>query len=361
MDAKMDDEDALRALLTAKLRSLGLAGVVAYGLLNTLCVTHKRRACIELDVSELRRAKDHCMELRCQAKPSLKGEHKHAFYDASLSLLHSHPFLSIRALDVILAPPFLKMVVGHSCFVPKLVRPSELLRARCARIETHMSLIVPQVYLCSCAVRHKTKIPHNAMMSSPMVIGSAPMPLLHLHARVAFTQGISISIQDLMGHEGQALPRLACVFMATLEVPCRQVPQGLGAAAAVRSFLTVFATVWAGSQVTKIARAAGALFLAPFVDRAMVRQSTRSDDEAQAEQLLANLPAHCGLCCGLFVDACCIPQTNQPLPDFAGDPVLQAEAQIKAAASDARMLYSHRVPRSMQAFARIVFVGKLGH
>ncbi len=36
-----------------------------------------------------------------------------------------------------------------------------------------------------------------------------------------------------------------------------QVPHGQGLAAAAKSFLAVFATVWAGSQVTKVARAAG--------------------------------------------------------------------------------------------------------
>jgi len=45
-----------------------------------------------------------------------------------------------------------------------------------------------------------------------------------------------------------------------------KVPQGQGLAGAAKAFLGVFATVWAGSQVTKLARAAGALFMAPVVD-----------------------------------------------------------------------------------------------
>jgi len=54
-----------------------------------------------------------------------------------------------------------------------------------------------------------------------------------------------------------------------------KVPQGAGAASAAKSFLAVFGTVWAGSQVTKLARAAGAVVLAPIVDRALdVVQST---------------------------------------------------------------------------------------
>lgn len=41
---------------------------------------------------------------------------------------------------------------------------------------------------------------------------------------------------------------------------------GLGLQAAARKFIEVFAMVWAGSQVTKLPRAAGALAVAPVVD-----------------------------------------------------------------------------------------------
>ncbi|PRW60029.1 TY4B-J: Transposon Ty4-J Gag-Pol poly [Chlorella sorokiniana] len=48
-----------------------------------------------------------------------------------------------------------------------------------------------------------------------------------------------------------------------------KVPRGLGLAVTAQKFLTVMAAVWAGSQVTKVPRAAAALVLAPLVDRLM--------------------------------------------------------------------------------------------
>ncbi|KAL7157916.1 hypothetical protein ABFS83_02G107900 [Erythranthe nasuta] len=46
-------------------------------------------------------------------------------------------------------------------------------------------------------------------------------------------------------------------------------PGRMGYLAAVERFVKVMAMVWAGSQVTKIIRAGGALALAPFVDRGL--------------------------------------------------------------------------------------------
>ncbi|CAM6101798.1 unnamed protein product [Calypogeia fissa] len=46
-------------------------------------------------------------------------------------------------------------------------------------------------------------------------------------------------------------------------------PGGLGFGPAAQRFLKVFAAVWAGSQMTKLLRAAGALSLAPIVDRGL--------------------------------------------------------------------------------------------
>ncbi|GJN33868.1 hypothetical protein PR202_gb22496 [Eleusine coracana subsp. coracana] len=46
-------------------------------------------------------------------------------------------------------------------------------------------------------------------------------------------------------------------------------PGRMGYAAAVERFLKLMAMVWAGSQVTKVFRAGGALALAPFVDRGL--------------------------------------------------------------------------------------------
>ncbi|KAF6163846.1 hypothetical protein GIB67_024701 [Kingdonia uniflora] len=46
-------------------------------------------------------------------------------------------------------------------------------------------------------------------------------------------------------------------------------PGRMGYTAAVGRFLKIMAMVWAGSQVTKLVRAGGALALAPFVDRGL--------------------------------------------------------------------------------------------
>jgi hypothetical protein len=54
-----------------------------------------------------------------------------------------------------------------------------------------------------------------------------------------------------------------------------RVPAGLGAAAAARRFAEVFAITWAGSQVTKLARAGGALLLAPVASALLDRVEAR--------------------------------------------------------------------------------------
>lgn len=48
-----------------------------------------------------------------------------------------------------------------------------------------------------------------------------------------------------------------------------KVQPGMGLSATMRKFAEVFALTWAGSQVTKIPRAAGAIVIAPFIDRAL--------------------------------------------------------------------------------------------
>ncbi|KAF8065526.1 hypothetical protein HT031_003127 [Scenedesmus sp. PABB004] len=64
------------------------------------------------------------------------------------------------------------------------------------------------------------------------------------------------------------------------------VPHGLGAQAAAREAAKVLGLVWAGSQVTKLLRAGGALALAPAVDRglgvAVERLRLRSKGQAFA-------------------------------------------------------------------------------
>lgn len=46
-------------------------------------------------------------------------------------------------------------------------------------------------------------------------------------------------------------------------------PGKLGYLAVAKRFLKIMAMVWAGSQVTKVVRAGGALALAPVVDRGL--------------------------------------------------------------------------------------------
>ncbi|KAG7031890.1 hypothetical protein SDJN02_05931, partial [Cucurbita argyrosperma subsp. argyrosperma] len=57
----------------------------------------------------------------------------------------------------------------------------------------------------------------------------------------------------------------------------------------------IMATVWAGSQVTKLARAAGALAMAPFVDRALSWFTVKYNFKSQGKAVMAIV----GFCLGL--------------------------------------------------------------
>ncbi|KAI3445193.1 hypothetical protein Pfo_001858 [Paulownia fortunei] len=72
-------------------------------------------------------------------------------------------------------------------------------------------------------------------------------------------------------------------------------PGGMGYLAAVERFLKVLAMVWAGSQVTKLIRAGGALALAPFVDRGLSWFTVKFGFESQGKAFMAIA----GLCFGL--------------------------------------------------------------
>ncbi|KAK9283489.1 hypothetical protein L1049_011735 [Liquidambar formosana] len=72
-------------------------------------------------------------------------------------------------------------------------------------------------------------------------------------------------------------------------------PGRMGYFAAVKRFLKLMAMVWAGSQVTKLARAGGALALAPFVDRGLSWFTVKFKFESQGKAFLAIV----GLCFGL--------------------------------------------------------------
>ncbi|KAL0429471.1 UNVERIFIED_CONTAM: hypothetical protein Sradi_0573100 [Sesamum radiatum] len=72
-------------------------------------------------------------------------------------------------------------------------------------------------------------------------------------------------------------------------------PGRMGYLAAVERFLKVMAMVWAGSQVTKLIRAGGALALAPFVDRGLSWFTAKFGFESQGKAFMAIA----GLCFGL--------------------------------------------------------------
>ncbi|MCD9637997.1 hypothetical protein HAX54_021605 [Datura stramonium] len=72
-------------------------------------------------------------------------------------------------------------------------------------------------------------------------------------------------------------------------------PGRMGYLAAVERFLKVMAMVWAGSQVTKLVRAGGALALAPFVDRGLSWFTTKMKFESQGKAFVVVA----GFCFGL--------------------------------------------------------------
>ncbi|THU47362.1 hypothetical protein C4D60_Mb09t14690 [Musa balbisiana] len=74
-------------------------------------------------------------------------------------------------------------------------------------------------------------------------------------------------------------------------------PGKMGYAAAVERFLKLLATIWAGSQVTKIVRAGGALALAPFVDRGLSWFTVKFKFESKGQAFAAIA----GLCFGLVL------------------------------------------------------------
>ncbi|KAK8509526.1 hypothetical protein V6N13_061859 [Hibiscus sabdariffa] len=73
------------------------------------------------------------------------------------------------------------------------------------------------------------------------------------------------------------------------------VPGRMGYMAAVERFLKIMAMVWAGSQVTKLVRAGGALALAPFVDRGLSWFTVRFKFASQGKASMVIV----GFCFGL--------------------------------------------------------------
>ncbi|GKU91426.1 hypothetical protein SLEP1_g5305 [Rubroshorea leprosula] len=77
-------------------------------------------------------------------------------------------------------------------------------------------------------------------------------------------------------------------------------PRRMGYAAAAERFIKVMAMVWAGSQVTKLIRAGGALTLAPIVDRGLSWFTTKFKFESQGKAFMAIIVLCFGLAMMLF-------------------------------------------------------------
>ncbi|GLT88659.1 hypothetical protein SLE2022_066750 [Rubroshorea leprosula] len=77
-------------------------------------------------------------------------------------------------------------------------------------------------------------------------------------------------------------------------------PRRMGYAAAAERFIKVIAMVWAGSQVTKLIRAGGALTLAPIVDRGLSWFTTKFKFESQGKAFMAIIVLCFGLAMMLF-------------------------------------------------------------
>ncbi|OVA13828.1 hypothetical protein BVC80_1769g97 [Macleaya cordata] len=77
-------------------------------------------------------------------------------------------------------------------------------------------------------------------------------------------------------------------------------PGRMGYVAAAQRFLKLMAMVWAGSQVTKLARVGGALALAPFVDRGLSWFTMQFKFQTQGKAFMAIVGGCFGLAVLLF-------------------------------------------------------------
>ncbi|XP_050381319.1 uncharacterized protein LOC126798405 [Argentina anserina] len=77
-------------------------------------------------------------------------------------------------------------------------------------------------------------------------------------------------------------------------------PGKMGYLAAAQRFLKIMAMVWAGSQVTKLIRAGGALALAPFVDKGLSWFTVKFHFRSQGKAFAAIVGACFGLSLVLF-------------------------------------------------------------
>ncbi|XP_054816488.1 uncharacterized protein LOC129316208 isoform X2 [Prosopis cineraria] len=92
------------------------------------------------------------------------------------------------------------------------------------------------------------------------------------------------------------LPTFLFVWLYVVPAPKR-----MGYLAAVERFLKVMAMVWAGSQVTKLVRAGGALAMAPFVDRGLSWFTIKFQFESQGKAFMAIVAFCFGLAIVIFL------------------------------------------------------------
>lgn len=78
-------------------------------------------------------------------------------------------------------------------------------------------------------------------------------------------------------------------------------PARMGYLATVERFVKIMATVWAGSQVTKLLRAGGALALAPLVDRGLSWFTVRYKFESRGKAFFAIVGGCVGVALVLFL------------------------------------------------------------
>lgn len=78
-------------------------------------------------------------------------------------------------------------------------------------------------------------------------------------------------------------------------------PGKLGYLAAVKRFFKLLAMVWAGSQVTKLIRAAGALALAPFVNKGLSWFTVKFKFQSEMKAFMAIVGCCFGLAMALFL------------------------------------------------------------
>ncbi|GAX79805.1 hypothetical protein CEUSTIGMA_g7245.t1 [Chlamydomonas eustigma] len=96
---------------------------------------------------------------------------------------------------------------------------------------------------------------------------------------------------------------LKTLYYSTAFLVCwyyADIPRGMGISSTIEAFCKVFAMVWAGSQVTKLARYAGAAAMSPFMDKALESLVTRFSLKGKKEAFFAILALCLGVAACVF-------------------------------------------------------------